>query len=86
MKNLFLDKYYFPYGKGYGVKLFREDQLTGSMRTYVDELLSESYRNKPKKQKKKTLDNILFDESGHLNPEIYHTLSHIRHNTDESVR
>lgn len=23
MKNLFLDKYYFPYGKGYGVKLFR---------------------------------------------------------------
>jgi len=30
MKNLFLDKYFFPYGKGYGVKLFREDELTGS--------------------------------------------------------
>ena len=32
MKNLFLDKYFFPYGKGYGVKLFREDELTGNTR------------------------------------------------------
>ena len=29
MKNLFLDKYFFPYGKGYGVKLFKEDELSG---------------------------------------------------------
>ena len=28
MKNLFLDKYFFPYGKGFGVKLFREDELS----------------------------------------------------------
>jgi hypothetical protein len=27
MKKLFLDKYFYPYGKGYGVKLYRiEDQ------------------------------------------------------------
>jgi hypothetical protein len=30
MKNLFLDKYYFPYGKGYGVTLLKEDNFTGS--------------------------------------------------------
>jgi hypothetical protein len=27
MKNLFLDKYYFPYGKGFGVKLLKEEDL-----------------------------------------------------------
>jgi hypothetical protein len=61
MKNLFLDKYFFPYGKGYGVKLFREDELTGNTREFVDEIMSMSARNRPKKQKKVTLDRILFD-------------------------
>ncbi len=32
MKNLFLDKYFFPYGKGFGVKLFKEEELTGNNR------------------------------------------------------
>jgi hypothetical protein len=59
MKNLFLDKYYFPYGKGFGVKLFRDDELTGSAKDFVDELYSKSL--KPKRQKKMTLDSILFD-------------------------
>lgn len=32
MKNLFLDKYYFPYGKGFGVKLIKEEDLVDKNR------------------------------------------------------
>ena len=87
MKNLFLDKYFFPYGKGYGVKLFREDQLFGESKDFVEELyLMSTNKKKQKKHKKKmTLDKLLFDESGHLNPQIYQTLTQIRNN-DESFR
>lgn len=82
MKNLFLDKYYFPYGKGFGVKLFKEEDLTGHRREYVDKLSVLDQQIKPKKNKKKmTLDKLLFDHSGRLNPEVYVTLSQIR---DES--
>lgn len=79
MKNLFLDKYFFPYGKGYSVKLFREDELTGNAKEYIDYLFMMGCKKKERKTKKKmTLDRILFDQSGHLNPEIYHTLTQIR--------
>ena len=60
MKNLFLDKYFFPYGKGYGVKLFREDELTGDSKDFVDKLYEMKNKRKEKK-KKMTLDRILFD-------------------------
>jgi|JI9StandDraft_2_1071091.scaffolds.fasta_scaffold195096_1 hypothetical protein len=59
MKNLFLDKYYFPYGKGIGVKLFREEDLLGSQRDFVDCL--SMIEMKKKKPKKMTLDKFLFD-------------------------
>jgi hypothetical protein len=85
MKNLFLDKYYFPYGKGFGVKLFKEEDLTGHRREYVDQLSMLDMQAKPKKSKKKmTLDKLLFDHSGRLNPEVYVTLSQIRQG-DESL-
>ena len=85
MKNLFLDKYFFPYGKGYSVKLFREDELSGSSKEYIDYLLMMGCKKKEKKTKKMTLDSILFDQSGHLNPEIYQTLTHMRKG-EESFR
>ena len=55
MKNLFLDKYFFPYGKGYGVKLFREDELTGKPKDFIDSLHELNSKNKRKKEKKMTL-------------------------------
>lgn len=30
MKNLFLDKYFFPFGQGYAVKLLRVEELAGN--------------------------------------------------------
>lgn len=68
MKNLFLDKYFFPYGKGFGVKLFREEELNGDAKIFVEDLLHGKMETKQRKSKKTTLDNIIFDESGHLNP------------------
>jgi len=35
MKSLFLDKYFFPYGKGYGVKLLRIEELPEDTRDYA---------------------------------------------------
>jgi hypothetical protein len=60
LKNLFLDKYFFPYGKGYGIKLMKIEELTDTSRTFVDNLLFAG-PVKSKKPKKKTLDSVLFD-------------------------
>lgn len=60
MKNLFLDKYYFPYGQGYVVKLLREEDLQGRSREFVDSLATLDYGIRVKKTKKLTLDKILF--------------------------
>lgn len=68
MKNLFLDKYFFPYGKGFGVKLFKEEDLTGNNREFMDSLSQQAYEKRPKRNKKMSLDRILFDEKGRLNP------------------
>ncbi len=78
MKNLFLDKYFFPYGKGFGVKLFKEEELTGNNRQFMDSLSQQVYEKRPRRNKKMSLDRILFDEKGRLNPETYATLSQIR--------
>ena len=86
MKSLFLDKFYFPYGKGLGVKLIRPDEMTGSTQTFIENIHFKEYEARMKRpKKKKTLDNFLFDESGRLNPEIYMTLNSIR-NGDDSIR
>lgn len=84
MKNLFLDKYFFPYGKGYAIRLLKLQDLDGQTKNFVDELLF-NIPTKPKKQKKVTLDSILFDESGKLNPEVVQSLAQIRLG-DESMR
>lgn len=78
MKNLFLDKYYFPYGRGLGVKLMKEEDFSGPHRDFVDSLNMMDLEKKKKPKKKMTLDKFLFDQSGRLNPEAYLTLSQIR--------
>jgi hypothetical protein len=77
MKNLFLDKYFFPFGHGYGVKLLKIEELADNSKDFVDDLLF-NMPIKVRKPKKKTLDNILFDEQGKLNPEVITTLAQIR--------
>jgi hypothetical protein len=54
MKCLFLDKYFFPYGKGYGVKLLKIEELKDNSKEFVDDLLF-NIPIKVKKPKKKTL-------------------------------
>lgn len=83
MKNLFLDKYFYPFGK-YFVKLLKVEELTGDPKDYVDSLIF-ALPPKPKKPKKKTLDSVLFDQSGKLNPEVVQSLAKIRQG-DESMR
>lgn len=68
MKNLFLDKYYFPYGQGFGVKLLKEEEMTGPHRDFVENLNMMNLEKRKKPKKKMTLDKFLFDESGRLNP------------------
>lgn len=67
MKNLFLDKYFFPFGQGYGVKLLKIEELPDHSKDFVDDLLF-NMPVKVRRPKKKTLDTLLFDEQGKLNP------------------
>ena len=60
------------------------EELTDTSRTFVDNLLFAG-PVKSKKPKKKTLDSVLFDSTGKLNPEVYTSLAQIRLR-DESMR
>ncbi len=44
----------------------------------MDSLSQQVYEKRPRRNKKMSLDRILFDEKGRLNPETYATLSQIR--------
>ena len=68
MKVFFLDKHYAPYNRGYPVKLLRLEELTGQVKDYVDGLMHSQELPTKRSKKKTTLDSMLFDESGKLNP------------------
>ncbi len=61
MKDLFLDKYFFPFGKGFGVKLFRVEELTDKSKDFIDELSWNIKPQKSRRNKKDVLDALLFD-------------------------
>ncbi len=84
MKGLFLDKYFFPFGQGYGIKLLKVEELPDHSKDFVDDLLF-GLPIKVRKNKKNTLDELLFDQKGKLNPEVITTLAQIRLG-DETMR
>jgi hypothetical protein len=51
--------------------------LTENSKNFVDDLLF-NLPLKIRKPKKKTLDSVLFDEQGKLNPEVVQNLAQIR--------
>jgi hypothetical protein len=77
MKSLFLDKYFFPFGRGYGVKLLKIEELADHSKDFVNDLLF-ALPIKVRRPKKQTLDQLLFDQQGKLNPEVITTLAQIR--------
>jgi len=92
MKNLFLDKYYCPYNKGFGVKLLKEEMLVEKNPGFMEILSKTNYKaqaTKVRKMKKlMTLDKFLFGDKGHLNQEVIQNLSswtQIRV-TDDAIR
>lgn len=77
MKNLFLDKQFFPLSKGFGVKLLRLEELPDSSRDYVDSILYSGPARTTRTKKKATLDSFIFDHSGKINPELYMSLRYM---------
>jgi len=41
MKKLFLDKYFYPYGKGIGVKLFRIEEQNEISRNIINGIITD---------------------------------------------
>lgn len=85
MMSLFLNSSFFPFGKGYGVKLFKVDDLPDQTRDYAESIMY-AERVRPRKPKKVTLDSLLFDRTGKLNPEIYLGLQQITLGEDGAQR
>lgn len=67
MMGLFLNSSFFPFGKGYGVKLFKIENLPDQTRDYAESIIY-AQQIRAKRNKKVTLDSILFDKNGKLNP------------------
>ena len=70
MKKLFLDKYFYPLGRGIGVKLFRpEEESVECEKTFTaimnDHLETERHR------KQEELEKTLFPGSGIVNWNFY---------------
>lgn len=41
MKKLFLDKYFYPYGKGIGIKLFKPDEQPATVQKIINGIISD---------------------------------------------
>lgn len=78
MENLFLNKYFHHLNRKYFPKLFRIEDLPAESQDYV-EYLQSSPNKLIKKNKKSKLDSFLFGKTGRVNPEVYQSLSKMKH-------
>ena len=51
MKKLFLDKYFYPYGKGIGVRLFRAEQQSEECAKTIQSILNDHQQTNRRRDK-----------------------------------
>ena len=63
MKKLFLDKYFYPYGKGYGIKLYRFEDQNQYQTQVINGILSD-HQNTQRQKEAKMMEETLFPTHG----------------------
>lgn len=66
MKKLFLDKYFYPLGKGIAIKLFRPEEQTQECERAIKAIVS-NHEDTERERKHLELENTLFPGSGVVN-------------------
>ncbi len=70
MKKLFLDKYFYPLGRGIGVKLFRPEEQGPECEKTIQGIVS-NHEETEREQKREELEKTLFPGSGLVNWNFY---------------
>lgn len=70
MKKLFLDKYFYPYGKGIGVRLFRPEEQNEDCSRIINGIVND-HRDTERRNAHEDLERTLFPEDGKVNLEFY---------------
>ena len=69
MKKLFLDKYFFPYEKGYGVKLYKLQEQNEYQTRIINGIISDHQKSKRKLQKSLMEESLFPKNMGKINHE-----------------
>ena len=70
MKKLFLDKYFYPYGKGIGVRLFRTEEQNEECAKVINGIVND-HKDTERKLAQEDLEKTLFPEEGTVNLEFF---------------
>jgi hypothetical protein len=70
MKKLFLDKYFYPLGKGIGVKLFKPEEQNEEYGKTITSIIS-NHEETERQKRQEELENTLFPGSGLVNWNFY---------------
>lgn len=66
MKKLFLDKYFYPYGKGIGIKLYKTEDQNEETSKKIKGILYD-HKETERRQARQQLQGTLFPEEGEFN-------------------
>lgn len=70
MKKLFLDKYFYPLGKGIGVKLFKPEEQTQECERVIRAIVND-HEDTEREKRHQQLEKTLFPGSGLVNWNFY---------------
>ena len=70
MKKLFLDKYFYPLGRGIGVKLFRPEEQSAQFQKTINSIVN-NHEQTERVRRNKELEDTLFPGSGIVNWNFY---------------
>ena len=70
MKKLFLDKYFYPLGRGIGVKLFRPEEQSAEFEKTINSIVN-NHQETERVRQQKELEDTLFPGSGLVNWNFY---------------
>ena len=70
MKKLFLDKYFYPLGRGIGVKLFRPEEQSADFEKTINSIVN-NHQETERINRHRELEDTLFPGSGVVNWNFY---------------
>lgn len=70
MKKLFLDKYFYPYGKGICIRLFRSEEQNQQCIKVIKGILSD-HKDTERRHAQEDLEKTLFPEDGKIDLAFY---------------